>query len=355
MAFLLALFYLKKIVQKLKKLEKLEKNSIFNFKNKMRFCIILLVVMLLSVLLYFVFNFFVQHLLGVEKSNYLTQNIAKQSFLQTIIRFCGYIYTLVFANCVPDSFLKMLLVKLAPTQIHIFELMKNISHMATVFIIPSTILFFINVYKSSKKYIFSLFSSICMILCVVALPLLGGGMVALRSQYVLPFFVAFLFLYISSKTKNKWQTLCFILFMLVASRQTLICSMLNYSDVIRYNYDVRLSSEIASRIIQTGANKETPILLYGKSKFDFNNNFLKGEAIAHSSFAWDTQYNSEKYCTSRGIAFMKLHGFYFTEVNDTKLIEKAKEFAKNMQDFPHKESVCNLGDVVVVRLSESEY
>lgn len=52
---------------------------------------------------------------------------------------------------------------------------------------------------------------------------------------------------------------------------------------------------------------------------------------------------------------MKVMGFHYQTTQDEALIQKARIAAESMVDYPSPGFVQNLGDVVVVRLSESTY
>lgn len=52
---------------------------------------------------------------------------------------------------------------------------------------------------------------------------------------------------------------------------------------------------------------------------------------------------------------MKTMGFYYHTTQDNFLIQKARVAAESMPNYPTHGFVQNLGDVVVVRLSESAY
>ena len=137
------------------------------------------------------------------------------------------------------------------------------------------------------------------------LVLIGGGDAPLRSQYVLPFAIGFVMMYGVSRIKGEiFFKLAVALFLLCGIKQVFVCSMLNYSDVMRYKADVRLSNYIAQKIKEVNTNEDIPVFLYGVYHPRFAGNYIKGEVCAYSPFEWvsGTELTDS---TSRGIDFMK--------------------------------------------------
>ena len=201
-------------------------------------------------------------------------------------------------------------------------------------------------------------SSICIILCVLAFPLMGGGNCPLRSQYVIPFAFSFICLYVVnsiSEYKNKLAYKIYLfLFILCGTKQAFISSMLNYCDVMRYQSDCRLSSELSERISNVCRDSDVPVVFYGGHNPQFSSNYIKGEVCGYSPFEYD-EGSSITECTSRGLSFMKTQGYNFNTTSDLELINKARKEAEQMSDFPNEGSVRNLGDIIIVRLSKSSY
>lgn len=337
-----------------------KENTNHTEKEYTRFCLMLLGVMLFSVFLYFALNKAVQMMFHIEKSDYLSKMIGndRKSVVWTFLNLGVYVYKLVFAHCpLVIHIAEPIMARTARTGWKAVEQIRGCSLMSNILFAPSVIIYMFFVLQQKQKSFFYLSAAVCVPLCCFVLVFLGGGDAPLRSQYVLPFSLAFMMLYDISMIKKRTAYLVAIaLFSLCGIKQTLVCAMLNYSDVMRYEADVRLSSEIAERIAESNADKETPVFLYGVHHPQFSGNYIKGEVCAYSPFEW---VSGEELTdsTSRGIAFMKTQGYNFTAVKgeDSQLIKKAREAAESMQNFPYPNSVQNRGDVVIVRLSESSY
>ena len=324
-----------------------------------RLCITLLVLMFASAGAYFAANKIVQLALHVRQSDYLVNQLGndQNSALFTVVNLGVYVYKLVFAHCPPIAHIaEPIMAKTARTGWKAVEEIRTTSLMSNILLFPAVILFVMQILRNTKKSFLYVAAAFCVLLCVFALPIAGGGDAPLRSQYVLPFAIAFVLLYAASKMNGKVYQICIILFALCGARQTLVCSMLNYSDVMRYKADVRLSEEIAERIHSIGVSPEIPVFFYGVHHPQFSGNYIKGETCACSPFEWagaDDTVDS----TYRGVAFMKTQGYNFSAVkaDDEALIQRAREAAETMADFPLPNSVKNMGDVVVVRFSETLY
>lgn len=283
--------------------------------------------------------------------------IADTSIFKRILHITLYLYNLIFANIEPlNDFVKSIVAKVARTGWNAAEQNVQPNLLTNILYAPGIIIFFIQIIKNKKRSFLYFMSAICVLLSILALQFAGGG--GLRAQYVLPFSFGFILLYATNCLCNSKCTLLyhvsFLLFMLCGMKQVLISSMLNYSDVMRYKTDCRLCFELSEKITSVQTNSETPVLLYGMYKQQLTSNFLKGTPCGYSPFEWDAGLNISD-CTSRGIAFMKAQGYNFIPVTDETSIKKARIEAKNMPDFPFQGCVKNLGDVIVVRLSESPY
>ena len=92
------------------------------------------------------------------------------------------------------------------------------------------------------------------------------------------------------------------------------------------------------------------MFIYGKYETRLNGAFIKKDMFGKGPLD----------ATGRGIAFMNdvgFAGFDFKKVtaDDMPLIMKAREAAETMPDYPSAGCVQNLGDIIVVRLSETTY
>ena len=138
--------------------------------------------------------------------------------------------------------------------------------------------------------------------------------------------------------------------------------MLNWSDLRRYEQDRLVAQDLTLRICSLGVPDEirrTPVLIYGKYDTNLNGASVIKDMFGVSLFSW---YNPQSMLDGTGPAMAFLNdinflGFNLKPVseNDTRLVMKAREAAKTMSDYPSAGCVRNLGDVIVVRLSETTY
>ncbi|MCQ2579258.1 MAG: glucosyltransferase domain-containing protein [Treponemataceae bacterium] len=336
-----------------------KENSNLNKSHYIQICTTLIFLLVINTISYFTINKIVKLLFHIKKNDYLTNmiTIADTSIFRRILHVMLYVYNLIFANIQPlNNFVKSIVAKVARTGWNAAEQNVQANLITNILYAPMIIIFFIQIIKNKKKSFLYIMSAICVLLSILTAQFIGGG--SIRSQYVLPFSFSFILLYATNSLSNSKYTLIykfsFLFFMLCGTKQVLISSMLNYSDVMRYKADCRLCFEISEKITSVQTNSETPVLLYGMYKQQFSSNYLKGTPCGYSPFEWDSGL-SILDSTSRGIAFMKTQGYNFIPVTDENSIKKARIEAANMSDFPLQGCVKNLGDVIVVRLSESPY
>lgn len=330
------------------------KNSACEKKVYVLLCVRLIILMILSAFLYLFINRIVQIILKIENSNYLFNMTQKRPY--TLIMFASYIYRLFFAHITPVAHLVNPIVeKYAGLTGKNIECFKGVCLYSNFLLLPAFLIYVFYVIKNAKKSFLYVASALCVPFCVIFPVIIGGGKIPVRSEYAFPFASAFIFLYsLSCFQKKSIYKIFFFLIAFYCLKQSLISSMLNYSDVMRYKSDVRLSEEISSKIYETGATDKIPVFLYGAHSPNLSENYLKGEVSGWSSFEWNDK-GSLLDSTPRGLSFMRTQGYDFKAPPDDKLIEKARQTAKIMPDFPQNGSVRNLGDVVVVRFSETTY
>ena len=130
-------------------------------------------------------------------------------------------------------------------------------------------------------------------------------------------------------------------------------SLANYTDCLRYQQDKMVAHDI-HRELQRQECGGLPVILYGEhsSRYFIAHKF--SEVSGHSIFEW-THPKDHKDSTDRGLLFMRALGYDYASTDDEALIQKARLAAEAMVDYPQPGFVQNLGDVVVVRLSETSY
>jgi hypothetical protein len=151
--------------------------------------------------------------------------------------------------------------------------------------------------------------------------------------------------------KKKAATVAVSLTLLLAVYQAQITAQLFYSDQMRYNDDVRLAYELNDRIIQAkGGNGELPVAIIGKyhTASRFKANYLPGETIGFSIFGTGRSRNE---ITFRSLDFMKSLGINY-EMPELYQMERAFRDAISMPYYPDSGCVKNMGNYIVIRLSE---
>jgi hypothetical protein len=93
-------------------------------------------------------------------------------------------------------------------------------------------------------------------------------------------------------------------------------------------------------------------LIIGKHENDFKTNFLAGEVLGHSCFAWSP--TSEFESTNRGLAFMQSLGINYN-LPDKDQMNEARAAAESMPSYPSRGSVKRLPDMIVIKLCDSTY
>lgn len=298
-------------------------------------------------------------MLGMDISDYITAQVGyEKSVMSPIVKIGLTAYTLLVGN-IPffQNIAEPIMASAAHGGWETAITVRGQSLMANILYIPALILFFILIIKNKKRSLLYIVAAICIPFCLFVLPMVGGKLTMIRTQFSIPLVSAFIFFYIAEHiTKKKLYVIICSVITLISIRQTFIASMLNYSDIRGYNYSVHMAADIANRIYATSENKDLPVLFYGAhyARDAFPTNYVIGEVIGRYPFEVTiSQDNTDN--TFRGTAFMRVHGYEFTPVEDELLIEKARKIAEFMPDYPANGSVKNAGDVIVVRFSETTY
>lgn len=281
--------------------------------------------LLISLLTYFALDkFFVAVVFRTQKSDYLTNNISNNIFA----------------------------IILSPVT-YLFSVLKNNPFGFLLFCIFPVC---IGIAVTMKKGAVNLLAFFGILAGVFALPIIGGGGgVTLRAQYALLLAEAFFIYFALENTGGRFKKVLLIACSIICVLQIERSSMINYTDEIRFLQDKNIALEIAHAVQKTGASEQTPLFIYGKYSTVYTENNLIGEVPGFSVFEWCV--SSSPLDATSGVSFINCLGFRFRGVsgNDKELIQKARLEAATMPDFPAEGSVRNLGDVVIVRLSETTF
>ena len=203
---------------------------------------------------------------------------------------------------------------------------------------------------------------IAMLLAPMLCFVLGAisGRISFRTEFAMPLVLSFMVFLVLERFEGRVRRISVVL----AAALCFLCmeetAMLNWTELRRHEQDKFLAQDLAVRIYALGTSEEigeTPVFIYGKCYTHLNGAYIKKDVFGRSVF---TTSNTLVDSTNRGLTFMKdmnFAGFNLKPVseNDTRLVMKAREAAKTMPDYPSAGCVRNLGDVIVVRLSETTY
>lgn len=153
--------------------------------------------------------------------------------------------------------------------------------------------------QKEKRNIILIIGTICALLCVFAGNFVLGNLITIREQFVLPVFVSgiiWILLYNISQIIKKFNEaitrivmvimvlFCFCIIIKWSSTQL----ALNRTDYIRYcadeTYADRVMWDIKDKV---GNYNDKKIVFVGANQWRLSENYLKGEIIGYSVFAWD--------------------------------------------------------------------
>ncbi len=190
------------------------------------------------------------------------------------------------------------------------------------------------------------------VMTMFAFPLVTGGGTSFRVQLMEPIVMGFTAFLVFGRMGNGRKILKCI-FIGICLLQIQDSSLVNYTDYLRYQQDKMVAYDI-HRELQSQKCGDLPVILYGEYSPHYFVDYKVSEVAGHSIFEW-TDDKDFKDSTTRGLLFMRSLGYEYHSTNDVTLIQKARSAAESMNDYPKPGFVQNLGDVVVIRLSETSY
>lgn len=187
---------------------------------------------------------------------------------------------------------------------------------------------------------------------------------AVRSQLVLPAMTGFIWyvdvcliksFYGHAKKRISWQTVLLIVICVCGGiAQVQVSQRLYYTDACRYAEDEALGRALIQQLEAKIGEDEIPIVVIGSREFQGNHACVEGEIIGLSMFEHDVEEEPKYYwSTRRVIGFLHTLGYDCEQLPD-KNIPYAEEFAEDMDVWPGKHSVEHAGDMVVIKLSETD-
>lgn len=215
-------------------------------------------------------------------------------------------------------------------------------------------------YGRTKGKVLGILSILLLFTAPFYMTLLCGGPTVPRAELVMPFtiafmgYVVFLFAKEFNKRKELVKVLAVCLGIVTVYTQTRYTLALNYTDQVRYESDVRVSSSMIEDIMAVqDAACSYPVVFIGAHEEELNASCIYGDCIGRSLFAWDTNVEPYGYHNSkRIIGFMGTLGVDFVRAT-VEETAAAYQYSLDMEAcWPAEGSVQLADDVVIVKLSK---
>ncbi len=188
-----------------------------------------------------------------------------------------------------------------------------------------------------------------------------GGETVIRSMLILPHTLAFmayiLYLFDFSFMQKKFRKIVIIAFtalnLFTAYTQMRYTLLLNYTDDVRYQGDIRLANSLIEEINKLQDEEYSyPLVFIGSKSSELNPSCIYGECIGYSIFEWDTDVNPKNYySTKRIVGFMNTMGLDYEYATKEDVIEMT-DFAIHMESWPKVGSIKIINDILVIKLSD---
>ena len=203
-----------------------------------------------------------------------------------------------------------------------------------------------------RKHIINILCFIGFMLSPFLLNITLGSVQPLRALVALPFFMGMSFYGLIVVIKNKSTQSVILVFVLLCSiYQAQLTSQLYFGDYVRYNQDVQLGDRISERVEELGLGErpQYPVVYVGAHSLRDKTLLIRDEILGYSFFEWDSG------SISRIRAFMDIIGHPYNSPSKEN-IQNAYVLSKDMPIWPDEESVKQVNDIIIVKLSEpSEY
>lgn len=326
-----------------------KENTDLPSKTYFRLCMMLLILMIGSVICYLLISKIFALFLNLEFAIFRTGTAGEQR-LPMMWEFVLLIYRMTVGNFLPAQLIaEPVIAKVAKSGWNaVYEIRKD---SVSVFFTLELFIYFVFVIRNKKRSPLYIIVAVCVFLTILILPMAGGGGIGIRTQYSFPLVTGFMVWYIMSHLKKGvLSKIITIFFCLYSLNQIFYISMLNYTELRRYEYDVAFSQEVYKRIEDLGVSSEAPVLFYGEHDIrqKIQTNYLKDEFIGTSSFGISSFDNR-----SHAAAFMRVHGYDIVDALkcDGEVLEKLYTVAETMPDWPDPNSVKYVDNAIIVRFS----
>ncbi|MBD5451109.1 MAG: hypothetical protein HDR25_00565 [Lachnospiraceae bacterium] len=204
-----------------------------------------------------------------------------------------------------------------------------------------------------------LFLGIFSLLMVMGGPLymtvICAGEPVLRSQLVMPFalgFLAYVLILLAGHNRRLMYALI-VLCIIAGYGQLNVTLRLNYTDMVRYESDVRIAASIMEEINKLEDDTHSyPVIFIGKHHAELNNSCVQGELIGYSFFEWDTDIEPYSFFSTRRIlGFLHTLGGNYAQGNEQQFGE-AIAYSQGMNNWPMRGSIKLHDGYIIVKLSD---
>ncbi|MGN0484251.1 MAG: glucosyltransferase domain-containing protein [Lachnospiraceae bacterium] len=215
-------------------------------------------------------------------------------------------------------------------------------------------LFFLS-HKEKKYKLLCILGCFFTLLSPFFMTFLCGGTTPIRSQLVLPFLLAFLAydLLLFLADRQNLTVVLLLLCLVTGYQQLKNTMMLNYSDQVRYESDVRIATSMIGDINKLqDADHSYPVFFFGLHAAELNPSCVMGESIGHSIFTYDIDVKPKGYYnTKRILGFMNTLGVQYKQgtKQQTRL---AAAYSKEMPSWPQEGSITLQNNMIIVKLSD---
>jgi hypothetical protein len=326
-------------------------------------CFKFLMAMILAIVVYWLINKTVLSICHLKKVHYFgaMNHWQQRPFQENIFHILRLFYTITVGNIqVVQKAMYFIFLHLAKPYAKAIKDAHTTIAPGTPFLPLISLLFIIKIIMHMRKEIFVknflyIMAGLGIPMSIMLIPIIGGGVVPVRTIMSLPLALAFMLFFLIHTYKKKVAIVIALLALFISVYQARVTSHLFFSDQMRYREDVRLANDIKHLIEQVQIDsKKVPVILFGNYKilkcFYNDHNFLPGEAIGHSVF--DFAANPIQ-TTENGLGFMKTLGIPFKSPNRNQLTRATKE-AQTMPSYPDPNCVKLIEDYVVVKIADGE-
>ncbi len=191
-------------------------------------------------------------------------------------------------------------------------------------------------------------SAFVLVFCPFMLTLFLGNITDMRAQIMLPFVLAVEFMILYFLNNNNVLKAGMIVFgVYIIFNQSYTVNRLLYTEQMKYEEDLEIANNIAISVGKLGLGEvpNKPVVFLGVHHPKDNKVSLRGEVLGHSFWEWDGD------TIGRKMGFMKVLGYSYYMPSDEQIVY-AKTLSASVPAYPAEGCVADLGEVVVVKLSD---